>query len=81
LRYFMKIQVSLFAYLCHMLGKEGNRCVFEIENDATCDDLLRILNIPSDLPILIFINGAAKEKGYLLHQGDEVSIVPTLDGG
>ncbi len=66
-----------------MLGKEGNRCLLniEIENNSTCDDLLRILNIPLDLPILIFINGAAKEKRCLLHQGDEVSIVPTLDGG
>jgi molybdopterin converting factor small subunit len=79
----MKIKVRLFSYLCSMLGKEGNRCLFniEIENDATCDDLLRILNIPLDLPILIFVNEAAREKRYLLHQSDEVSIVPIVDGG
>jgi sulfur carrier protein ThiS len=79
----MKIEVKLFSYLCNRLGKEKNRYFFkmEIEKGATCADLLKSLNISSDPSILILVNGLNKEKNYLLQEGDDVSILPIIEGG
>lgn len=79
----MKIEVRLFSFLCQLLGKEGNRCSFEMEMEkgTTCADLLNVLRIPSELPKVILINGMAKEESYPLQEGDEVSILPPIEGG
>jgi len=79
----MKIEVKLFSFLCSLFGKDGNRYSFnmEIEEGTTCADLLKILHIPQDLPKVILINGMVKEEKYLLQEGDEVSILPPIEGG
>jgi len=79
----MKIQVRLFSYLCELIGKKENRHFFsmEMEKGATCDDLLRVLNLPPHIPLSILVNGGVKEKNYSLQEGDEVSILPPIEGG
>lgn len=79
----MKIEVKLFSYLCSLLGKEGNHFSFniEMEKSTTCVDLLKTLNLPAHLPIVILVNGAVKGKSYVLQEGDKVSILPPVEGG
>jgi len=79
----MKIEVRLFSFLCKLLGKEGNRYSFDmdIKEGTTCADLLSILNIPQKLPKVILINGMVKDEKYPLQEGDEVSILPPVEGG
>lgn len=79
----MKIEVRLFSFLCQLLGKEGNRysCHMEIGEGTTCADLLSVLHVPQDLPKVILVNGMVKEEKYLLQEGDEVSILPPVEGG
>jgi molybdopterin converting factor small subunit len=79
----MKIGVRLFSFLCRLFGKDGNRYSFnmDIKKGTTCADLLALLNIPLDLPMVIFVNGMVKDKNYLLQESDEVSLLPPVEGG
>ncbi len=53
----------------------------EVEEGATCTDLLAALHIPGNLPKVILINGRVKKEDNLLQEGDEVSILPPVEGG
>ena len=79
----MKIKVRLFSFLCKWVGKDENRYFFnmEIGEGATCADLLTALHIPQNIPKVIFVNGKVKDEKVLLHEGDEVSILPPVEGG
>jgi len=79
----MKIKVKLFSYLCNLIGKEENPYFFNIEMEkvATSNDLLRALNLPLHIPMIILVNGMVKEKNYILQENDEVSILPFIEGG
>jgi molybdopterin converting factor small subunit len=79
----MKISVKLFSYLANLAGKGEDRTAFavEMEKGATCDDLVRVLKLPAHIPLSILIKGAVKEKNYALQEGDEVSILPPIEGG
>ncbi len=79
----MKIEVRLFSFLCRLLGKEENRYFFsmEIGEGATCADLLTALRIPGNIPKVILVNGIVKDEKVLLQEGDEVSILPPVEGG
>jgi molybdopterin synthase sulfur carrier subunit len=79
----MNIEVKLFSYLVNMQGKNENRCslVLEIENGATCQDLLQKLRIPASIPVIIMVNGSAAEEDTVLQAGDRVSILPPIGGG
>jgi len=79
----MKIEVRLFSFLCRLLGKDENRYFFsmDIEEGATCADLLTVLHIPQNLPKVILVNGMVKDEKVLLQEGDEVSILPPIEGG
>ena len=79
----MKVSVKLFSYLGNLVGKEENRHAFtiEMEKGATCDDLVRALKLPPHIPLSILIKGAVKGKNDPLQEGDEVSILPPIEGG
>jgi len=79
----MKIEVKIFSFLCKLLGKEGNIYQFnmEIKEGMTCNDLLTLLNIPSQAPVIILVNGTVVEKKCLLEEDNEVSIMPVVAGG
>lgn len=79
----MKVEVRLFGYFCGLVGNEENRYFFsmDIENDPTCAALLAALNIPLNLPKIILVNGMVKKEDCLLKEGDQVSILPFIEGG
>jgi molybdopterin converting factor small subunit len=79
----MKIEVKLFSFLCKLIGKDENRYFFstEIGEGSTVLDLLAALHIPQGIPKVILINGRVKDEKTPLQEGDEVSILPPVEGG
>ena len=79
----MKIEVRLFSFFCKFLGRDENRYFFtrEIGESSTCADLLNILHIPPNIPRIIIVNGIVKDEKYFLQEGDEVVILPPIEGG
>lgn len=66
----MNIEVKLFSYLVNLQGKNENRysLVLEIENGATCQDLLQKLRIPAPIPVIIMVNSSAAEEDEVIVQ-------------
>lgn len=77
------ITVKLFSLFCSFAGKEANRYFFEmnIPEGITGAGVSSLLKIPDRIPRIILINGMVKEEGYLLQEGDEMSILPFIEGG
>ena len=79
----MRVEVRLISFLCKYLGRDENRCFLtrEIEESSTCADLLNILHIPPNIPRIIIVNGIVQDEKCLLQEGDEVVILPPIEGG
>lgn len=78
----MKITLKLFANLREYLPHcEGNKCQLELFENTSLEDMLVKLNIPMDLPKIIFVNGVHKDFNYILKENDEVSVFPPIAGG
>ncbi len=79
----IKVRVKLFSYFCSFAGKTENRYFFDMEipERITAATLCSLLKIPGHLPRVMHINGRVREKEYLLEEGDEVSILPLMEGG
>lgn len=77
----MKIEVELFGFLAGY-GPEG-RGKFQIDFDgpATVDRLLERLTLPSDIGLMVVINGQRVERPCPLNEGDEVFIFNPVAGG
>lgn len=78
----MKIGVELIAIAWG--GGRRHDCV-ELEEGATPDDLLAILDLPDDEPYMTLINGLSVAPGRRaatrLVEGDKVIVFPPLKGG
>jgi molybdopterin converting factor small subunit len=79
----IRIRVRLFSFFCSFAGKEDNRYFFEMDipERTTGATACSLLKIPPHLPRVMLINGTVKEESYLLQEGDEMSVLPFIEGG
>jgi MoaE-MoaD fusion protein len=78
------IEVSLFANLNKFLppGASGRKVRLALTEETTIQALLDRLNIPATGVHLVAVNGRHQQDlGYVLHDGDAVSLFPPLAGG
>lgn len=79
----MRILVKLFAGLSRY--REGTRSGhpfdFQISDRATVADLLVRLALPEKEINVVFVNGRARHRDWLLGAEDEVGIFPLVGGG
>ncbi len=79
----MLVTVKLFASLRKYApnGTAGSAFEIELSDGATLEDLMRVLNIPSDEARIAFVNGLIREPNHELSPGDEVGLFPPIAGG
>jgi sulfur-carrier protein len=80
----MKIQLNLFASLTKFLPKGENGGFsnwVEIGEGTVIQALLDQLQIPKELPKIIFVNGLHAEVTTILKEGDRLGVFPPLAGG
>ena len=79
----MKVAVQLFATLGSYLPPEavGDSVTLDLPAGTTADDVVRSLGIPDDLECVRVVNGREWPAGYLLADGDVLSLFPPLAGG
>ncbi|MBM3265354.1 MAG: MoaD/ThiS family protein [candidate division Zixibacteria bacterium] len=79
----MTVSVKLFATLTKYLPPDAVKktAVLEFGDQATTNDIIRILGIPDGHIHLILINGKHAEKGAPLIDGATVSFFPPVAGG
>ena len=77
----IKIYSRLKQYLSlppDLMGKEK----LEMEEGATVGDLLKMLNIPDELKIVVILNGiSCFDKERALKEGDVLALFPLMAGG
>jgi molybdopterin converting factor small subunit len=79
----MHVLVKLYASLRKYApnGSAGSTFEIELPEEATLEDLMRALNIPSDEARIAFVNGIIREIDHTLKSGDEVGLFPPIAGG
>jgi molybdopterin synthase sulfur carrier subunit len=80
----MKIQFNLFASLSRFLPdprENGFSNLVEIAEGTTIKALLESLQVPPDLPKIIFLNGIHADPTAVLKEGDRLGVFPPLAGG
>jgi molybdopterin converting factor subunit 1 len=79
----MIVQLVLFAEAREIIGESQIRC--QIDEDAAVSDLLDklISEFPrlKDLEIKVAVNTEYVENTHILHDSDEIAIVPPISGG
>jgi sulfur-carrier protein len=79
----MKIELRLYASLAALLpeGCGGSPCDFDAPEGWTVMEVLGWLNIPQDIPKIIFLNGVHAEGQEVLKPGDRLAVFPPIAGG
>jgi sulfur-carrier protein len=79
----MKLELCLYASLSSRLPEKSDRnsCAMEIPEGTAIKDVLDRLNIATDEPKIIFLNGIHANPDQLLKDGDRLAIFPPIAGG
>jgi molybdopterin converting factor small subunit len=79
----VRIEVRLFATLRDFLPQPdpSGTTIIDVPDNATVDDVGRLLGIPAHLARVALVNGEYAEPGDRLHAGDVVTLFPPLAGG
>jgi sulfur carrier protein ThiS len=63
----------------------GGRALISIAaselSDKSIRDILKSLNIPSEMVAMVLVNKILQEKDYIIQDGDVVQLVPLIGGG
>lgn len=74
----MKVRVRLYASL-RKFGPEEQEV--ELPQNATIEDVIKLLKLPEKIPLLRIINGEHRTLKHTLKEGDEVALFPPIAGG
>ncbi len=74
----MKVKVKLFATL-KQYGPEEQE--LEIPDGSTVADLVGLLKIPREIPLLRIVNSLHVRPEHRLKDGDTVALFPPIAGG
>lgn len=79
----MKINLVLYASLTQFVSgaSAGEVINLEIPGDSTVHDVMDTMGIPSDLKLILLINGRSVSKTQKLLDDDRLAVFPTIAGG
>ena len=70
--------MKLFATL-RKFGPEEQE--MELPENASVEDVIRLLKLPEKIPILRIVNGEHRNLKHILKEGDEIALFPPIAGG
>jgi molybdopterin converting factor small subunit len=77
----VKVNVSLFANLRDYAPSGLGRSELPLADGATVADLLAALRVPETVQAVILVNGRRADAASPLHDGDDVTLFPPMEGG
>ena len=76
------IRIELFGHLRKTrLANDFKAGELALPEGSTLNDMLSLLQVPLDLPIVILVNGQLQPFAQPLNDGDEIQLLPPVDGG
>lgn len=79
----MKIEFVIYASLTQFVSGSvaGKPISLEIPDNATVNHVLNKMAIPSDMGLILLINGRSGTKDLQLSEGDRLAVFPPIAGG
>ena len=79
----MRVTVKLFATLVRFRdgSRAGRPFEMELPEGSKVQDLIDVLNIPTEETHIVFINNIIEERQSKLKDGDVVGMFPPVGGG
>lgn len=79
----MKIEFVIYASLTQFVSGSvaGKPLSLEIPDNATVNHVLNKMAIPSDMGLILLINGRSGTKDLQLSEGDRLAVFPPIAGG
>jgi sulfur carrier protein ThiS len=79
----MKINLVLYASLTRFVAgsSAGEVMNLDIPGDSTVHDVMVKVGIPSDLKLILLVNGRSVSKTHKLNDDDRLAAFPTIAGG
>lgn len=79
----MTINLVLYAMVTKFVPGSiaGNPILVEISDQTTVRDILLEVGIPTDMRLIILVNGLAAQMDQRLHENDRMAVFPTIAGG
>jgi molybdopterin converting factor small subunit len=79
----MQVEIKLFGNLGHYLPQGGNRFALTktLKGEMTALEMLRELNIPEKLPVMVIVNNRRVDRNYVLRDGDAMHCFLPSGGG
>jgi sulfur carrier protein ThiS len=75
----MIVQLKLMGVLKAKTPEDGQ---LELEDGGTIEDVLRALDVPVDSVQVFTVNGSlVRDRGRVLSDGDDLSVLPPAVGG
>jgi sulfur carrier protein ThiS len=79
----MEVRVSLFGNLGRYMpeGSTGFSFAASLEDGETVQNMLDKLKLPSELPLIVIVNGGRADAGRVLKDHDDISLFLVSGGG
>ena len=79
----MKIEVQLHTTLQKQTSEGMQRCIdLEMPEGSTIRDIMERLALElAPEHLLLVVEGKVVEEGYVLREGEKVSLIPAMSGG
>jgi sulfur carrier protein ThiS len=79
----MKIEVQLHTTLQKQTTEGLQRCIdLELPEGSTIRDVMQALELElAPEHLLLVVEGKVVEEGYVLSEGERVSLIPAMSGG
>jgi len=75
----MKVTIELGAWALRYVGQRS--VVVDLDEGATVADATSKLTIPTDEVGIVTLKGEVKNEGYVLSDGDIITVFPVVLGG
>jgi sulfur carrier protein ThiS len=77
----LRIEVRFRTILRHQNNKITNQQDYEVPPNSMVKDVLRLLDLPDKLDIIIALNGQVVDENMILANGDCLELIPAIVGG
>ena len=78
----MTVTVKLFASFRQFFPKNPGGVLFlKPDTNQTVSDVINQIDLPHDIPKIIFVNGVIRGQDTRVGPGDTISIFPHIAGG
>jgi sulfur carrier protein ThiS len=77
----LSITVRLYSILRNRDGRIVNQLELEVPQGSQVADILRLLEVPSNLEVILAINDQVTTEAAVLQDSDRLAIIPAVAGG